>query len=760
MCESTTGDTIRSGDARSIATGMGPLELAVYKADWMVSRRYLRHVADVAMQRELEAAAKAAQDEILKTAGKRFDRAAAADQAAHKPKSGFAALRRAVPDMDDDEERDIDAPTPGRIAARLLLARLFDAAPGSIASLRAGSPVITVDVPDAAIFSRVSHQWKSALALESLASVDLAQLSDRAKREDYDLIYLATGDTLSAKEAPVAEARAFNAIQLALPVLAFSPGARTHLSKALLDAATHSLTLPTIDATVIARVIRIVTGRPFRSVLPQRVVADTGIHELILSVRFDRSPEECVAHLVRLAEAKDSRRGSRDLSLDELHGIDEGVAWARATILDIEAWRRGEIAWDAIDAGMVLNGPPGTGKTTFAKVFAAESGLPLISATLAKWQGSGEGHLGHLLRAMRRDFDEARSKSPAIMFVDELDSFPNRAGVLHSHRDYVVEVVNGFIESLDGVAGRQGLIFIGATNDVLRCDPAIVRAGRLNCIIQVRLPRAEDLEKMMRVRLRGRLADQPIDQVALLAVGSSGADVERIVKDAARAARHAERQLTVDDLRRAVTGEDDIRDDILDRVSVHEAGHIVVHVVHNGPAAVRAVIGGTTEKAGFVAWQAPAASAGTAAECRRTLQGLLAGRAAEEIELGAGGNGAGGSAQSDLGQATRLAAAMVGSYGHSGPHPLLYVGDHRQTGEILDHAYLRTAAHEELSAAYGEARRILQERRVALREVARRLRIHRRIDGSEVAEILEKFARSQASSELARPDGSEQMRPA
>ena len=124
------------------------------------------------------------------------------------------------------------------------------------------------------------------------------------------------------------------------------------------------------------------------------------------------------------------------------------------------------------------------------------------------------------------------------------------------------------------------------------------------------------------------------------------------------------------------------------------------------------------------------------------------------------GNGAGGSPHSDLAQATRLAAAMVGSFGHSGPHPLLYVGDHRRSDEILDHTYLRAAAHEELSAAHGEARRILQEHRATLREVTRRLRIHRRIDGSEVAAILGKFARSHASPEPARPNGSEQIRPA
>ncbi|MEH2470620.1 AAA+ superfamily predicted ATPase [Nitrobacteraceae bacterium AZCC 2161] len=75
-----------------------------------------------------------------------------------------------------------------------------------------------------------------------------------------------------------------------------------------------------------------------------------------------------------------------------------------------------------------------------------------------------EPTLGHLLRAMRQDFDAARAQAPCVMFIDEIDSFPDRAGVQHAHRDYVVEVVNGLLEQIDGIAGREGVIVIGASN--------------------------------------------------------------------------------------------------------------------------------------------------------------------------------------------------------------------------------------------------------------------------------------------------------
>jgi cell division protease FtsH len=100
------------------------------------------------------------------------------------------------------------------------------------------------------------------------------------------------------------------------------------------------------------------------------------------------------------------------------------------------------------------------------------------------------------------------------------------------------------------------------------------------------------------------------------------------------------------------------------------------------------------------------------------LQCLLAGRAAEELEFSAAGSGAGGSLGSDLDQATRVAAALVGSFGHAGPHPLLFLAERHRTHDILDHADLRAAAHQELAAALEEAKRLLGEHRSALRKVA------------------------------------------
>ncbi|WP_296738995.1 AAA family ATPase [Mesorhizobium sp.] len=719
---------------------VGPLELAVYGTDSRSAHIYRSRTKARASQAELRASG----DGVVQPIDERRE-AGEATLGSDRPKGGFSTLGRLQRDEEDEEDAPVgdgavEAPTPGRIAARLMLAGLFDRDPGVLAAFASAAPVIIVEVPDEAMHVRIARQWKDVLDLDYLRFKKMKDLTDLTSREDCDAIEFVSADPIQSKERRAADDRAFTAVQLALPIIAIVPAAEGYLSKVLIDAATHRLTLPKMSATIIERVVRIVTGRRAAVALPADAAARVGMHELLLAVRFDRSADECVANLLRAVEAKVAKAGSRDLSLDQLHGLDEAVEWAKSTKLDIEAWKRNDISWDAIDAGIVLDGPPGTGKTLFAKLAAEFFGLPLVAVTLAKWQGSGEGHLGHLLRAMRKDFEDARARSTgAVFFCDELDSFADRATITHNHKDYVVEVINAFIEQLDGLQGRRGLIFIGATNDVSRCDPAIVRAGRLNRIVRIGLPSPDDIEKIMRVRLRGDLKHEAIGELCLLAQGSSGADIERVVKDARRFARQEGRALRISDLRRAVLGGDDVlSDELLARVAAHEAGHILVAVLDGGPKDIHAVVANRAGSAGFVAAKGRQPEAGTLAEYRKVLQALLAGRAAEELLCGAAGAGSGGARESDLAMATRIAAALVGSLGHAGPHPLLFVAERHRTDAILDSAYMRAAVHQELAAAFDEVKRVLGSRRTALEQVALRLRSRLRIDGFEVAEILKR----------------------
>jgi len=746
----TTSSQQPSGSDPAPAGTMGPLELAAYKADWRASMRYRRHVADVAAAREHELLVRRLEEEALVAAEKAM-RAAGKKSAGRsgglRVAVGVSASKQEQNEEDEDAEQFSLAvrrrpPPPShpvtaaRVAARLMFARLFDSRPGLLEAIRSSAPIVAVDVPDPEMLERVLATWQETLFTD-IRRVMKVGTSNTGRRDDYDAVHIAVKELPKTKDKSEREKDALAALSLALPLIAISPASETHLPVAVLKAAPVRIALPRLNPVTIARAIRIVTGKPCRDLLDDATVARIAPVDLIVAIRFDRTPAECLAELRRLAADRAEHKGGRDISLDELHGMDQAVAWARSTIRDLEAWRRGEIRWSALDAGTCLVGPPGTGKTLFAECFSRAAKLPMVACLLAQWQGTDEGHLGHLLRAMKRDFDTARAQAPCVMFFDEIDSFADRSKLRHAHADYVVEVVNGFIAQLDGVAGREGLIFLAASNDVSRCDPAILRSGRLNRIIRIGLPNIEELERMFRVRLAGQLSGEDLGEICLLALGSTGADVERITKDAVRFARHENRPLELGDLRRALVDVEDRDPAALRRAAIHETGHLLMELVlFGGEADVHATIARSGNTGGATIRTKPPSLAGTYSDYQGRLQVLLAGRIAEEIAIGEASHGAGGRRGSDLQHATALAAAMVASLGLAGPNRLLFLAPLEDTDELLSYADVRTTAYAELVKAAAACRSTLLSHRAALDEIAATLLQAGRIDGVAAAAIV------------------------
>jgi ATP-dependent Zn protease len=742
-------------DGSSLAGVMGPLELAVYKTDWRDSLRFRRHVAAVAAAREHKLLVKKLREEAVLAAWNAM-RASGRQPAGGYDKLRIAAEREARKQEEENGDADFtDFPekerspaplypvTAARVAARLLFARLFDLRSDLRESIRSSAPVIVIDVPDSEMLDRVLATWEDAV----LPGSRVMKVGGKGgRRDDYDVVHVAAKEPPKASEKAAREAEALAALSLALPIIAISPAAETHLPEALLKTAPIRITFPGLDPVTVARVIAVVTGRRCRELLDSEIVARLTPVEAVLAIRFDRTPAECMTELRRLAAAKAERKGGRDITLDELHGMDKAVAWARSTIRDLEDWRRGDIGWSALDAGACLRGPPGTGKTLFAQAFSVAASLPMVACSLALWQGTDEGHLGHLLRAMKRDFDKARAQAPCVMFIDEIDSFADRSKVHHDHASYHVQVVAGLIAELDGIAGREGLLFLGASNDLSRCDPAILRSGRLNRIIEIGLPTADELERMFRVRLAGRLADNDLEEICLLALGSTGADVERITKDAARFARHEQRPMEFGDLRRALLDVDDRDAMTVERAAVHEAGHLLVDVVLFGePEQVHANIAVSEGTGGRTLRVKAPPFAGTYADYFKRLQVLLAGRAAEAIALGGPSHGAAGTRRSDLQRATALAAAMVASLGLAGASPLLFLGSLDDTNELLSYLDVRTAAHAELMKADESCRTVLAAHRAALDEMTAQLLKAGRLNGVAAAAIIEAHAQARVA---------------
>jgi cell division protease FtsH len=730
---------------------MGPLEFFQYKKAYRTvlaaatQERIRDEQARIDAHREKarEAAIDAAVA-ALRASGARVDRTDIAAQLVLDDETWLPP--RALPAQSDSNDKSgkrsrLDTPGAGALAVVLLLARLGDRNPSvRDALLRDEGPVVLIDVPDRTAVDRVVHNWKAVWLPES--AVVVASKKQNLEKLDrwttHAVTFTATARRRSGKDAGADYLAVATLANNRIAMVGISPDARSCLPECLTVIATHRLTLYPLDAETIRLVIRVITGKPCRTVLDPEVLKKITFDDLPLAIRSGRSPHECMERLTDIVKRREKTKDARDLTLDELHGLDEAVAWAKASLRDLEAFKAGQIGWADIDHGVVLDGPPGTGKTTFAKVFAHEAGLPLITGTLAQWQGSGPGHLGSLLAAMRECFDDARRQAPAIVFIDEIDAFADRSKVTHAHRDYVIEVVNGFLEQLDGLAGREGLIFIAASNDVSRCDPAILRAGRLNRIIHVPLPSPDDLVKMFRVRLRGDLKDVDLEEAALMAAGYTGADVERAVKDARRSARQGERPMDLNDLVRAIAGTEDTRSEAsLRRAAVHEAGHALVAARCFGADRVLVTIRQRGRSGGLTTVKYDGSPPlETLEDVDQHIVRLLAGRAAEEVVLGDFGSGAGGGPDSDLAKATALAASMACSFGLLGPTPLLYRGALGEQDALTLSPAMQKVVHDALADRYSRTLDLIRNEREAVEAIAEALLARKTLSGDHLGRII------------------------
>lgn len=197
------------------------------------------------------------------------------------------------------------------------------------------------------------------------------------------------------------------------------------------------------------------------------------------------------------------RNGALDLfvpSVETLSGYGEARDWALALKDDLKLWREGHLEWDEMSVKLLLSGPPGTGKTTFARALCNSLQVPLIATSVATWLEPG--YLGDVIKRMRRAFEEASSHSPAILFIDEIDGIAKRSSDGRSYEDYWNSVVNRALELLDGTAKSSGVIVVGATNNPDAIDAALRRSGRLERHIVIPRPDTDALVGILRHHLR------------------------------------------------------------------------------------------------------------------------------------------------------------------------------------------------------------------------------------------------------------------
>lgn len=391
--------------------------------------------------------------------------------------------------------------------------------------------------------------------------------------------------------------------------------------------------------------------------------------DLDIAIRRDRPLPRIVETLRRFSSSPKGDCEQEPLpavTLDMMAGYGAAAIWGKQLAVDLAAWKRGVLPWSAVDRGVLLAGPPGTGKTTFAQALAATCDVPLIASSASQWQA--KGHLGDMLAAMLETFNKARKGAPCILLIDEIEAVGDRNTADRDHRDYLTRVIAGLLECLDGANGREGVVVVAATNYPDRIDAALCRPGRLDRRIDISLPSFEDRAKILAFHGAG-LEEQELLRIASRTPGRSGAALELLVRSAQRRARADGRALSVADLEAELPPLLPIPAEVRRRAAFHEAGHVLASLelgsgdvvavrisAHIDPALAEGEGGGTQ-----VRWSPPFAR--TRQDYVDEIAVLLAGSAAEEIAFGSRTDGAGGTEGSDLQRATALAVALVGSVG-------------------------------------------------------------------------------------------------
>lgn len=593
---------------------------------------------------------------------------------------------------EDDFLRDIDdalaiTPTelvdPAMAAARLLVLRAVED-PVLRADLRAPGRLVTVEVPGAEWVEPVAAAWEEVVLGGGglyRDGGDIRPWMRRKLRRGEYMRFVRTGTEKSHRH-DVGNGDVAHAVAAGAPVVGFASNPARYLPAALVRAADHRVVPPRLDGTVLAAIAASTTGAACAKTLDDDVCRRISPDDLRLARRVGQTPED---YLTRLAALVSAPSGAGDtIRLDDLHGMDAAVEWGRALARDLADYARGELKWRDIDRGALLAGPPGTGKTTWARALAAECDVPLVIGSFARWQASGTGHLGDMLSAMRKCFDDARRQVPSILFIDEIDSVGSREQFSGHNASYNQQVVNAFLELLDGVEGRDGVVVIGACNDPDTIDPAIRRPGRLDRFIKVSLPDLPALGKIFRFHLGAdNLADADLASVARLCLGASGADVEQYVRGARRRARTARRPMTIDDLMVEIRGEPSEPNPDAWRTTVHEAGHAVATAILRPGALLGVTVRPVGDIGGATAARDDALPVLSQIEAR--LVCIMAGRAAERLILGQVSTGSGGDGTSDLARATVVALQTIISFRMHGNEPPTWLGqpESADIGKVL-----------------------------------------------------------------------------
>lgn len=407
--------------------------------------------------------------------------------------------------------------------------------------------------------------------------------------------------------------------------------------------------------------------------------------------------------------------------------------------------------------GILLVGPPGTGKTMLAKAVAGESEVPFFSISGSEFV---EMFVGMGAAKVRDLFKQAKEKAPCIVFIDEIDAIgKKRGGAALGGNDEREQTLNQLLTEMDGFEDNAGVIILAATNRPESLDPALTRPGRFDRQVPVTLPDLQGRVAILKVHA-AKIKTAPsidYDKVARMASGASGAELANIVNEAAlRAVRDHRPYATQEDMEESIevviAGYQKKHAILTDKekciVSYHEIGHALVAALasHSAPVQKITIIPRTSGALGYT-MQVEQGNhyLMNKEEMLDQIATLTGGRAAEEVVFGTSTNGA----SNDIEKATRLARAMITRYGMSDEFGMVAMenvtnqylgGDTTLACSPETQARIDKAVSDLIKTQHEKARQLLEEHRKKLDELARYLYEKETITGEQFMEILEKKA--------------------
>ena len=452
------------------------------------------------------------------------------------------------------------------------------------------------------------------------------------------------------------------------------------------------------------------------------------------------------------SNAKVYVKSAEGIKFDDVAGEDE----AKENLTEIVDYLHDPSRYQEIGAsmpkGVLLVGPPGTGKTMLAKAVAGEANVPFFSMSGSEFV---EMFVGMGASKVRDLFRQAKEKAPCIVFIDEIDAIGKKRDGQMGGNDEREQTLNQLLTEMDGFEGNTGVIILAATNRPESLDPALTRPGRFDRRVPVELPDLKGREAILKVHARKIKVAEDVDfeKVARMASGASGAELANIVNEAAlRAVRDGRKFATQADLEESIevviAGYQKKNAILTDKekwtVAYHEIGHALVAAKQTNSAPVQkiTIIPRTSGALGYT-MQVEEGNhyLMTKEEIENKIATLTGGRAAEEVQFGVISTGA----ANDIEQATKLARAMITRYGMSSDFDMVALetvtnqylgGDASLACSAETQAQIDRKVVELVKSEHQKALNILTENRAKLDELAKYLYEKEAITGEEFMNIL------------------------